>query len=141
MKIAEQFKCPNNELFISAVAMLIVFLAVELLFRVYDLYRIFPPVDIISHLLSGMTVTTGAFWVASLTKIKKKMTTALTVTLMVGIIWEILEMIDDRVTYNSPYLIDNFFWDGVLDIAMMIVGGILALRLIAFLKNKTKLLG
>ncbi len=136
MKIRDKYRCPHNKLFITALTLLIAFLAAELMFRMFDLYRIFPPVDIISHMLSGMTLAVVIYWVLSLTKVKRKVLTAIIYTFFAAIIWEILETLEEMVIPNPPYLSDYLIWDGVFDITVTVVAVIMALDLLYVLNKK-----
>ncbi|MFH1211169.1 MAG: hypothetical protein V1645_04630 [archaeon] len=140
MGVIARCKCPNNGLFVTSIVFLIVFLGSELMFRMYDLYRIFPEVDIISHLLSGMTLGAGIYWIFTLNSVRKKALMAVFFTFVVGVIWEILEMLEEKVVPNPPWLRDYFFYDGAFDILVMVIGSILAIDLIYMLRYKTKIL-
>lgn len=135
MKLSEKFRLPNNTLFKTALILLAAFLVAELFFRTYTIYKYFPPVDVISHLLSGMALATGIYWIFSLTKVKRKAALAVFFTFAAGVIWEILEMLEEMVIPNPPYLLDYFFWDGFWDIAVMVIGGILILDILYILRK------
>jgi len=139
MKIRERYRCPHNKLFITALTLLIAFLAAELMFRMFDLYRIFPAVDIISHFLSGMTLAVAIYWILTLTKVKRKALTAIIYTFFASIIWEILETLEEMVIPNPPYLSDYLIWDGVFDITVAVFAGLVALDLL-YILNKKKLI-
>lgn len=130
MKLAQRCRFPNNELFITALSLLIIFLLTELYFRMYNLYKTLPQVDIISHMVVGMTLATGFYWMFSLTMIRRKAAAAIIFTLIAAIVWEILETLEEMVIPNAPYLIDHFYWDGFSDIIVTVVSGMVILGII-----------
>lgn len=75
--LAQKCKCPNNNLFITALIALILFLIVEINLRIFDLYFHLPWVDIPSHIFGGIAFVTAIFWIVSLTKIENKGKTSL----------------------------------------------------------------
>jgi len=124
----------NNQLFITGLTLLSCFLGLELLFRSYDLYRIFPDVDIISHILAGITIYAIIYWALTKTKAKRKNVTALGFALLIAFAWEALEQLEDRIILNTPHMIDYFFWDGVFDIITTMLGAVIGIEILKLLK-------
>ncbi|MEM4245209.1 MAG: hypothetical protein QXR60_03330 [Candidatus Nanoarchaeia archaeon] len=139
MKISERYRCPHNKLFITALTLLIAFLATELMFRIFGLYRTFPLVDVISHFLSGMTMAVAIYWILSLTKVRRKAAATIMYTFFAAIIWEVLETLEEMVIPNPPWLVDYWIWDGIFDITVTVFAGIVALDLL-YILNKKKLI-
>lgn len=100
-----------------------IFLVAESTFRLFDLYRSFPPVDVPSHFLSGAALGATALWVLALRGRKRVWLPALGAVVLVSLGWEALEMIDEAVSPDPPHLQDHFFWDGVVDVLMGGAGG------------------
>ena len=134
VKIKEQYRFPNNNLFVVALLSLVAFLLVELVIRIYNLYKTAPFVDIPSHFFAGIALGTGIYWVLSLTLIYRKKTMTILFTFIGAGIWEILETLEEIVIENPPWMKDIFFWDGFWDIIITVIGGIFALVLLNYLK-------
>ncbi|NQU83794.1 MAG: hypothetical protein HQ536_03720 [Parcubacteria group bacterium] len=130
---------PHNNLFVTALVLSIAFLLVELGARIYDLYKYWPWIDVPSHFFAGMAITCIALWIISLSKLQKRKTVAICLTLVISIFWELLETIEEKITPLSvpPYLRDYFFWDGFWDILVAIFGGLFLLVVLHFLKKET----
>ncbi|MBW2996582.1 hypothetical protein KY332_04765 [Candidatus Woesearchaeota archaeon] len=139
-RIAEKCRCPNNNLFITALLSIIVFLLVEVGARSYNLYNTIPNIDIPTHFFGGIALFIGILWIVSLSQVKYKRLAALVYTLAGAITWEIIETLEELVIYNPPYLRDIFFWDGVGDIIITMLGGIFGMFIIYLIKNKTHIL-
>ena len=133
-------KCPNNKLLIIALFSIILFLFLELLIRIYDLYRTAPSVDIASHFLGGIAAATTIYWLLSFTLIRNKELVTIILTLVLEAIAELIETLEELIVFNPPYLRDIFFWDGVGDIIVALVGAIFALGFLRFLKKNGHLL-
>lgn len=133
------YKCPNNNLFITALLSLVLFLLLELTLRIYDFYRDAPLVDILSHLFGGVAMAIGIYWVLSLTIVEKKKIATIVFTLIGAIIWEILETLQELLFYNPPYLMDFFFWDGFWDVIITTTGSLLALCFLGILGKRYNL--
>jgi len=140
MRLRERYRCPNNNLFILALISWIVFLVIEVSIRMYTLYATVPLVDIPSHFFAGIAIAMGVYWILSLTLVKRKKITTWIFTFVIAIFWEILETLEDLVVYNPDYLKDIFFWDGIGDIIVTLIGGIFATFLLYILRKKTILL-
>lgn len=129
---------PNNNLLFLSLFLFILFLIVEVILRIWDLYRHVPMVDVPSHFFAGMAVACLTYWIYSLAPTKHKNLLAIVVTIIISLIWEFLEIIQERLTPDPPYLTDYFFWDGFWDIIVAIGGGLFLLYIILpFLKKKT----
>jgi len=142
-KVKEAFhrcKCPNNNLFIISLISIIFFLLVELVSRIYDLYRDVPMIDVPSHFFGGIALGLSIYWIFSLTLVKRKTTTTVFYTFIGASFWELMETLQDFLIYNPPYLQDFFFWDGFWDIIVTTLGGLSALIIIRIIKNNTILL-
>lgn len=140
MRIINRCRCPNNGLFIVALVLLATFLTVEMVIRMYNLYFHEPMVDVPSHFFAGLAIGAGAAWVWSLNEVRRKKLATLGVTLVVAIIWEILETLQELVVENPPYLRDIFFWDGFSDIIVTVLGGVFSLLFIAIIRRTTTLI-
>jgi uncharacterized membrane protein YjdF len=116
------------------------FLFIEVVARSYDLYRVFPNIDIISHFFAGMAICSGAFWVISLNKIRRKKIAAVICVFIATVIWEILETVEEIVIPNSVYFRDIFFWDGFFDIIFTVLGGVFVFAFLYLIKERTTLL-
>ena len=53
IKLREKCRCPNNRLFIIVLSFIIIFLLIELVIRIYNLYKTTPFVDILIYLFTG----------------------------------------------------------------------------------------
>jgi hypothetical protein len=140
-KIKKLIEVPYNNLFITSLILVIAFLFVELIARIYNLYEYWPVIDVPSHFFAGMAATCIFFWIVSLSNVKRKRTTAVSLTLVVAGIWELLEMLEEKITPFTvpPFLRDYFFWDGFWDIIVTVMGGILIFLILKLLKSETKL--
>lgn len=135
----KRFVWPHNNLFIIALLSLIVFLALEVVIRSYNLYKEAPLVDIPSHFFAGIALATILYWIVSLTTLRKKKFVVIFFTFVGASIWEVMETLEELIIYNPPYLRDFFFWDGFWDIIVTLVGGVLAVVILHMFK-KTRLL-
>ena len=132
-------KCPDNHLFIASLIAFIVFLLSELGSRIYDLYFSFPLIDIPNHFFAGIALFFGLYWVVSQTKIIRKKSVAVLGTFLISIAWEVLEKLEETVVQSPDYLRDFFFWDGVGDITVAVIGSLVGIYLYHSLKKNTKL--
>ncbi len=137
---AQRCSCPNNSLFILALILTIAFLLVELGIRIYDLYLHYPPVDIPSHLFSGLAISAGAYWILSLNKIIHKRSVSVSITFIAACFWELLEFLDEKIAPDPVHLQDKFIWDGLFDIIVTTSGGILLFLILFILRKKTHML-
>ena len=132
---------PNNNLLFLALAFFIIFLIVEVTLRIWDLYKHIPMVDVPSHFFAGMAITCLSYWIYTLSPTKHKKLLAMTVSIVISFIWELLEIVQEKLTPDPPYLRDFFFWDGFWDIIIAIIGGLILLFVtLPFLKKHTNLL-
>ena len=131
--------CVHNEYLILALFLWIVALLVELTARFYDLYRIFPDVDVISHFAAGVAIAAFLFWLFVRHHLDKKYNVNLYIaigSIIVSIFWEIIETVQEWFFYNPAYLVDIFFWDGFFDIIFALLGTFVFLVYINKKKNK-----
>lgn len=104
----------------------ILFLGVEVTARLRELYRTHPPVDLLIHFLSGWAL--AGTWILLVRRSKRTRsldrTRAIGIvgTLAVSVLWEIGEMVEERIRVNPPHLLDPFLWDGVTDLLMALLG-------------------
>jgi hypothetical protein len=140
MRIINKCRCPNNGMFIVALVLLAAFLCIEMVIRMYNLYYHEPLVDVPSHFFAGLAIGAAAAWVWSLNEVRHKKLATLGVTLVIAIIWEILETLQELVVENPPYLKDIFFWDGFWDIIVTVLGGVFSLVFISIIRKTTKLI-
>ena len=138
MSRLQSCRCPNYSLFLTAVFLWIGFLCVELFIRTYNLYSDVPAVDIPSHFFSGIALFAIALWYFSLTGTSRKPILSLSFVLAAAIVWEILEKLQEFVVFNPPGLIDVFFWDGVKDILVTVVGALAGFMLLLYLRKKSR---
>ncbi|PLW80112.1 hypothetical protein C0585_04320 [Candidatus Woesearchaeota archaeon] len=132
---------PGFETFILASISIIIFLSIELISRIRDWYRIFPYIDIFTHLLAGISLFFVAFWIGTVLKDKHKHKLAFFFVVASSIIWEIMETLEEMIVPNPPHLKDIFFWDGFFDIIFAIIGGFIAFSFILnYMKTFRKLI-
>jgi len=139
-KIKEACTLPHNNLFIVALASVIIFLLVEVTLRIYDLYKTAAWVDIPSHFFAGAALGLIFLWVVSLSGARHKKITAMFFVLLAGLFWELTETLQEMIVYNPPYLKDYFLWDGFFDIITNLIGATVALLIIYSIKHKNSFL-
>lgn len=110
---------------------LVPLVSVEWIYRLFNLYRTMPNLDILAHFLGGVGLT--------LVLVKgfnqnKKNTAILNILTALG--WEAGEVFFDNLfpIINSTFLRDPFFWDGISDILFQLLGMIS----VYFFLKKTK---
>lgn len=140
LSFSQRCACPNNRLFILALTSIIIFLSVELIIRIYNMYRIAPLVDIPSHFFAGIALGTVFSWIISLNLLRMKATVVFVLTFISACLWELMETLEEMVVENPPHLKDFFFWDGVGDILVTTIGGGVSIVVIFLLREHTKLL-
>jgi len=137
----KEHKVQRNNLLLLALLSVIVFLAIELFSRIYELYKYYPPIDIPTHIFGGIALATLLFYIIFTTSIKNKIKFTLLLTFIGACIWEVFESLEELIVSNffeiPEYLHDVFFWDGFADIIITSLGGIIAILLINHIKNKT----
>ena len=138
-KRVHKCKCPNNNLLIVALILLVLFLLMETFIRTYNLYETAPFLDIPSHFFGGMALAGLSYWFLSVTSFKFKKTGTIALTFVGSLIWELLEKIQEALIENPPYLVDIFYWDGVLDVTVTLLGGFVAIGVISYLKKKKRI--
>jgi uncharacterized membrane protein YfcA len=125
----------HSRLLIAALSLAVFFLGVEVIIRIWDLYRLFPPVDLVSHVLAGMAVCAFAYWVVVRREGAQGRKGAILSTLVVALLWEGVELIQERLWPDPPWLEDVFFWDGVFDVIATVAGGFLAFPFLRWLQR------
>jgi hypothetical protein len=111
----------RSRLILTTVVFWLVFLGAEATARLGSLYLTHPPIDLIVHFLSGAAL--ASTWILIVRWRKRRAASrlrlravALLGTLAVSLLWEIGEMVEERIRVNPPHLLDPFFWDGVTDV-------------------------
>jgi len=142
MSLRDYFHSPPNALLILALFSFCLYLSLETITRIYNLFAVFPPIDIPLHFLSGVGLYFLFFWVGGFFVDKNHLRHwwAFGLTFTFAILLEIGEVVQEMFVYNPPYLQDFFFWDGFFDIFWTLVACALTFLLIEKLKEKTKFL-
>lgn len=112
----------------------LLFLGVEVTARLEELYRTHPPVDLLIHFLSGWALA-GTWilfvrWRKGPVSRSRLRVIGVLGTLAVSVLWEIGEMVEERIRVNPPHLLDPFFWDGVTDLLVALVGAGMAVSVL-----------
>lgn len=129
---------PNSNLLFLSLFLFILFLVVEVTLRIWDLYKHIPMVDVPSHFFAGMAVGCLTYWIYLMTPAKHKNLMALFITIIISLIWELLEIVQEKLLPDPPHLSDFFFWDGVWDTVVAIIGATILLYVILpYLRKKT----
>jgi len=100
----------------------ILFLVYEVFIRAFDLYGPIPEVDIMGHFLAGIALGATFFWIGKKKKISWRNWFVVLGSVVISLLWEAAEMIEDRLIPNPEHLIDVFFWDGVSDVIIALIG-------------------
>ena len=119
-RILQSYK--RQSLLSTALSLWIVTLIIEVIIRTYDLYRIAPEVDVLSHFSAGVAMAASMFWLSNKIKFPHYRFAAIIGTIVFSLLWELTEAIQELVIYNPPYLMDFFFWDGFFDVIIALVG-------------------
>ncbi|MBN2420947.1 hypothetical protein JXB27_01555 [Candidatus Woesearchaeota archaeon] len=93
--------------------------------RAYGLYATMPYLDKLVHFFFGVAVAAIAYLVYF-----KNRKFALLCTFAFSMTWEIMEIIGDKIIPQSPDLFDIFFFDGVFDIVVALIGAYLTFALL-----------
>jgi len=112
----------KHSLMITALYLWLLLAVYEIHLRTYDLYRTLPEVDLLGHFLGGIALAATFIWIAQKLNRKHYAWFAMIGTLVASLVWEAGEKIQELIFYNPPYLIDVFFFDGVIDIILALVG-------------------
>ena len=107
---------------VIALWMWALFLLHETFVRTYDLYRIVPMIDVVSHFLAGIALGATFLWFAYRAKYYHTNWVSIAGVIIASLIWEGVEIVQQWVIINPPYLIDIFFWDGFFDIIFALLG-------------------
>jgi len=128
----------TKDYMIFALFMTCIFLFQEVVIRAQNFYMTAPLVDIPSHFLAGFAMGSWFFLLFSLKGIKHIRLFTVLFTFLGDGVWEVLEMIDDKITPQPYYLIDPFFWDGFWDIFFTTLGGFIVLFYIDYTFNRKR---
>jgi hypothetical protein len=119
-RILQSYK--QQSLLSTALSLWVVALIIEVIIRTYDLYRIAPEVDVLSHFCAGVAMAASMFWLSDKIKFPYYRLAAIIGTLIISLLWELIEALQELVVVNPPYLLDFFFWDGFFDVIVALVG-------------------
>ena len=119
-KIASSYR--EQSLLSTALSLWVVALVIEVIIRTYDLYRIAPDVDVLSHLLAGVAMAATLFWLSNKVKFPHYRFAAIIGTVILSLLWELTEALQEQFIYNPPYLLDFFIWDGLFDVIVAVAG-------------------
>ena len=111
----------QNEL-IMALYLWGLFLLNETTIRTYDVYRIFPNIDLWAHFVAGIALAATAFWIADRFDLYHTNWLAFGITAGASLVWELIEITQQFLVVNPPHLYDIFFWDGFFDVILAVVG-------------------
>ena len=115
----------EQSLLSTALLFWVIALVVEVIIRTYDLYRIAPDVDLLSHLFAGVAMAASLFWLSDKIKFPHYRLAAIVGTVIISLLWELVEALQEMFVYNPPYLLDFFIWDGFFDVIIAVVGAII----------------
>ena len=115
----------EQSLLSTALLFWVITLVVEVTIRIYDLYRIAPDVDILSHLLGGVAMAASLFWLSDKIKFSHYRFAAIIGTIFISLLWEVAETVQEWFIYNPPHMLDVFIWDGFFDVVIATVGAII----------------
>ena len=115
----------EQSLFTTTLLFWVIALVVEVTIRTYDLYRIAPDVDILSHLLAGVAMAAGLFWLSDKWKFPHYRFAAIFGTIIISLLWELVESLQELLITNPTYLLDFFIWDGFFDVIVATAGAII----------------
>ncbi len=103
-----------------ALFLMVPYLMSEWTARAFNLYESFSYIDLIVHFSFGVAFVS----IASLIYMKPARSSGLWLVIT-SFTWEALEKIGDAILSQPSYHIDIFFWDGVTDVLMNLLGGLL----------------
>ena len=103
----------------------------EVIVRANDWYRVYPNVDIITH-FSWFFSSLLILYVYT----ELKALDIFEIVLVGHIVWEIGEMLVDKILPQAPHMIDVFFWDGFFDIINGVTGAAVAWGVIMYVQYK-----
>ena len=98
------------------------FIGIEIWARVGNLYSFVPNYDLISHFLYGFSMY---FFLTFFFK-HKSLSKYISIYVITALAWEFFEKIHDNVVLQPSYMLDVFFFDGVIDVLIGVVGVYLA---------------
>lgn len=133
----------HSRLLVASLSLAVLFLGTEVTIRTWDLYRTWPPVDVVSHLLAGIAVAAFLYWMGIRREGGERgraRVWALRGTLVVALLWEGVELVQEHYWPDPPWLRDVFLWDGVGDVLATMAGGWLAFPVLRALKRRVRAL-
>lgn len=95
--------------------------------RHYDLWNISPYTDSVMHFFWGVNI-----FFALVIFFKWDLKSALLGIFVWQMFWEALEMVGDVVTAQPGYMLDHFFFDGIKDTIVDVLGGVCGWLLIGW---------
>ncbi len=123
-------------LLIAALLLWVVFLSWEVTIRTWDMYRRFPPVDLVSHFLAGLAMAALAYRFLLQRVVSHPHRWAFVATLLLSLAWEGVEMVQERFWPDPEHLRDVFLWDGVTDVLASLVGAVLVFPLLRLMRRR-----
>lgn len=133
----------RSRLLIASLVLWVVFLAYETGVRTWDLYRHAPLVDLPGHFLAGMATSAIVYWALQRWRSKRRRTAmpygaAASITVVVALLWEAVEIIQERISPDPSYLRDVFWWDGFTDVIATAIGGVVVFPALRWLRDAVK---
>lgn len=122
-------------LLVAALLLWVIFLSWEVTIRTWDMYRRFPPVDLVSHFLAGLAMASLAYRWALQHVTPHPRRRAVLATGVLALAWEGVELVQEHFWPDPPHLQDVFFWDGVTDILASLVGAVLVFPLLRLMRR------
>ncbi len=113
----------------------VLFLVYEVVVRTYDLYAPIPTVDIGGHFLAGVALGATFFWIGKKKKVYWRNWFVILGSFVMSMLWEGVEIVQEWFIPNPPHLVDVFFWDGVVDVIVALLGTTLYLLIKHFNKE------
>lgn len=119
MSVVKNINLNQNQFYFTIVS-IITFFSVETIARMYDFYTIYPMYDLLSHFLFGC----GFYSILILFRYIKfnQFKKSLKYYFIIALIWELLEIIGDKILITSDSMRDFFFWNGFNDIILGLIG-------------------
>jgi hypothetical protein len=90
-----------------------------------QLYILWPPIDNITHFMWGFS-----FFLVFLLLLKWDLPDSILGSFFIHMLWEAMEIVGDKL-FPQPGMSDHFFFDGIVDTLMFIVGGCVVWALLA----------
>jgi hypothetical protein len=137
MKIIRSYR--EQSLLATALLFWVVTLFIEVNLRIYNLYKLAPDVDVLSHLIAGVAMAASFFWISEKTRYRHYRTLAMFGTLVLSLLWEVAESLQELFIYNPPHLLDFFIWDGFFDVLISIAGAAIFVLIRQNITSKNKI--